>query len=189
MNKMKKEEVTLRILCNNEWVSLCKMSSPEKGIRGYVYSHESRCKGNIVVVFPYRVNEETKKYEFLLRSERTPCWDVDENVVSSLTGGVEEQGTAYTAVSELEEEAGYKVNMEALAFLGTSYGTKSCDTIYSFYTTNLTGVVKGEPTESELRPDGGRDFCFWGTENDVLDSKDPMVAVAYLKLLKKLYEE
>jgi 8-oxo-dGTP pyrophosphatase MutT (NUDIX family) len=183
------EATKFEILKENEWVSLHKIVSPEKGINGYVYSHETRCKGNIVVVFPYRINKETHEREFLLRSERTPCWSVDENVVSSLTGGVEEHGTAHTAVMELEEEAGYKVSPEALILLGTSYGTKSCDTIYTIYTTDLTDVARGEPTESELRPDGGRDFCVWGTEKDVLESKDPMVSVAYLKLLITFYAE
>ena len=55
---MAKKIVTL---CDNKLVSLMKIVYPEKGINGYVYSHETRCDGNIISIVPYRFIYDSEK--------------------------------------------------------------------------------------------------------------------------------
>ena len=57
---------TITTLKANSWLSLMEIKDPDKGINGYVYSHETRCQGQIVLVLPYRtVGKDT---EYLVKS-------------------------------------------------------------------------------------------------------------------------
>jgi intein/homing endonuclease len=70
----------------NPWLSLKVMRKPDVGVNGYVYSHETRCQGRIVAILPYRDSGGTREY--LVKSEMTPCWGLDQ-VLSAITGGYE----------------------------------------------------------------------------------------------------
>ena len=121
----------------NKWLSLKKLMGPTGE---YVYSHEERCDGNIVVVLPFRT-AENKGSEVLARMEYTPCWNADELNLSSITGGVDKgEDAATAAVRELYEETGYQVQLEDMVSLGTSYGVKSSDTIYHLFAVNVSDI-------------------------------------------------
>lgn len=162
----------------NPWLSLRKIVAPSRGVEGYVYSHETRCNGQIVALMPYRHTAEG--VEFLLRREVTPCWGMQEEY-SSLTGGVEPGADPrLTAQSELHEEAGYLLPGDGLKFLGTSFASKSSDTRYFLYTVDLTdkkqGAALGDGTPLDVT----------GTVHWVSDptkySQDPQVWVLHRKV-------
>jgi len=163
---------------HNEWISMRKIADKSRKISGYIFSHETRCDGKIVAVLPYRkVYNENGSYlrtEYLLRLEMTPCWDVDEEIACSITGGVE--GSAHkTAKNELKEETGYSVSQKDLVFLGNSYASKSADTRYFLFTIDLTGKEQGEQTE-----DFGSGL--WVTEDKIPQVSDPQVALLFLRI-------
>jgi len=170
----------IETLKDNNWLSLKKMVDPENGVNGYVYSTETRCKGHIVSIIPYRMVGD--KIEYCLRKEVTPCWSMQQQI-SSITGGVENDDPLNTAIHEIEEEAGYKVSANELVSLGTCFGTKSCDTIYHLYTVNLTdkvrGVAMGDGSELETKAE-----CYWDTT--IANAVDPFVYVGYCKLMQTL---
>ena len=177
----------IEILCKNNWVSLLKMIYPEKGCNGYIYSHETRCDGHIVSILPYRINDN--KLEIMLRKEVTPCWDINNQVISSITGGWEKDKhltPLFTAVEEIHEEAGYIVNASDIIELGTIFGIKSSDTIYHLYTVDLTNKEQGEAIGdgSELEAQAS---CYWTTS--IKDAKDPFVFTMFYKLMKLLNVE
>ena len=136
-----------KTLFKNEWISM--MSVPANDGSPYIYSHETRCNGNIVAILLYeRVGKDGWNYG--LRSERTPCWS-GEFELSSVTGGVEDGMTPeQAAIVELKEEAGLDVPQGSLKSLGTCRGTKSCDTIYHLYALDVAGMTKGTPTGEDV---------------------------------------
>lgn len=188
-------------LHQNKWVSLLKMVCPEKNVNGYVYTHETRCDGHIVSVLPFRFitvglssridgkydQYEREELELLLRHEITPCWDVDRQIVSSITGGVGKELTPdETAVEEIEQEAGYVIETDDLIDLGTCFGVKSSDTIYHLFAVNLTDREKemdalGDGSELERLAE-----CRWHSEQDICEVEDPLVYANYVRLLKEI---
>ncbi|MBS1722447.1 MAG: NUDIX domain-containing protein [Armatimonadetes bacterium] len=130
-----------KTLFDNEWLSLKEMRDPDRGVNGYVFAHETRCKGQVVLVLPFRPN--AGGVEVLLRREVTPCWGM-EPCLSGITGGVEDDDPAEDAVRELSEEAGYTVERADLLYLGTVRGSKAMDTVYHLYAVNLDGKEQGE---------------------------------------------
>ncbi|WP_170990755.1 NUDIX domain-containing protein [Herbidospora galbida] len=162
------------ILYENPWLSLM-------DVGGYVYSHETRCQGRIVAMLPFR--ETPAGREFLVRSEITPCWGSDP-VLSAVTGGYEGGDIADDAVRELEEETGYLVKEADLIPLGESYASKSADTVYTLYAVDVTGLTPGE-----ARGDGSvhesSATTRWLTPVELVQIRDPQVAVMYLRLLSK----
>lgn len=172
------------IVSKGKFTSYRKLIDKNRGIGGYEYLHEDRCNGFIVSILPYRRNNSLDRrdnpYDFLLRNELTPCWDSDENVWSSITGGVDSGHNEYqTALIELEEEAGYKIDQKDLAFLGYSFGTKSSDTIYILFTCDLTNKprieAKGDGSYLESKA-----HCEW--VEDIGIAEDPLVYSIYYKL-------
>lgn len=172
---------TIETLKDNDWVSLKIMKYPEKGVHGYVFSHETRCNGKIVSILPYRI--KNSKTEYLLRKEVTPCWDVNKQVISSITGGVEKDDPHTTALHEILEEAGYEVTKKQLITLGTSFGVKSSDTVYYYFSVDLTDmkreVAKGDGSELETQAE-----CVWS--KDIDGAVDPLLYTAYYLLQKEL---
>ena len=165
-------------LCDNEWLSLKNLSYPEKDVGGYVYSHETRCDGKIVSILPFKYEEGMIQY--LLRSEVTPCWEVDKEVVSSITGGFEEKwGIEGTTVHELKEEGGYTIKKEELISLGTCRGSKSSDTIYHLFAVDLTGKKQGKASGDGSKLEA-KAHCFWSA--DLRDCQDPIAFVSHYRL-------
>ncbi|MEK6880696.1 MAG: NUDIX hydrolase, partial [Nanoarchaeota archaeon] len=121
----------IKTLYDNKWLSLKEIIEPGE-IKGYIYSHETRSDGKIIAILPYRIDKNGKT-EYLLRSEITPAWGEGDKI-SSITGGVEDDDHLTTAQHELKEEGGYIVDKDELKYLGTSFGSKSSDTIYYLYT-------------------------------------------------------
>lgn len=97
-----------KTLFPNPWLSLMQIEDVDKGVSGYVYAHETRSDGKIVLVLPFREKNENAfgGIEVLFRKEVTPSWDMNPKL-SGITGGVEDEDPAEDALRELEEEAGY----------------------------------------------------------------------------------
>lgn len=176
-----------QLLYDNKFTQFRRVISDR--INGYTFLHEIRCDGEIVSVLPYRVDEESGEFEFLVRSEATPCWEIEKPVLSSITGGVAENDTIeMTVIKELEEETGYKVYPENLIYLGECYGTKSVSTEYYIYSVDLTGYEQTSPLyiETELDEIAG---CEWVSEEVLTSLKDPFIYVAYTRLMRYLFRD
>ena len=169
--------MTDEVLYKTKWLSLHRIKDDAKGVHGYDYSHEDRCDGQIIAILPYRIVGGLREY--LLRKEITPCWDLDKQVVSSITGGYEGGDVKDDVIRELDEEAGYTITKEQIKTLGTCRGTKSCDTIYHLFTVDLTNQEKhnaaGDGSELEAAAK-----CFWA--KDVLGAEDPIVYTMFVRL-------
>jgi len=195
-------------LFHNEWISLRKHVDPKKHIKGYIYSTETRCNGKIIAVMPFRrvmvIPEAMKdlskrigqnlgqvRTEYLMRLEPTPCWGITNDppdaiyrYLSTITGGVEGD-TGETVVHELEEEAGYKVNAKNLVSLGTCFGSKSSNSVYSLFTIDLTDIIQGEATTDGSALEKASE-SIWVREDEIYDSKDPLASVLFMRAKKHL---
>ena len=167
----------IETLYENKWLSLKKITDPDNDVDGYIYSHETRSNGKILSILPYRNNKDGK-IEYLLRKEVTPSWG-DEEKISSITGGVEDNDHLTTAQHELKEEGGYSVDKNELSFLGTCFGTKSTDTVYYLYTIDLTDKKQEKATGDGSKLES-KAHCFWS--DTIKDAVDPFVYVLYNKL-------
>lgn len=168
----------IETLHSNDWLSLRVVRAPERGINGYVFSHESRCQGRIVAVLPYADTPTGRRY--LVRSEVTPCWSLDHQM-SAITGAYEGGDIEDDAVRELEEEAGYTIDRGDLIPLGESYASKSADTVYSLFAVDVTEKAQGHAygDGSRLEAEGS---TVWLSEVEVCSVRDPQVAVMVLRL-------
>lgn len=169
------------MLYQSPWVSLLMVRAPELGVDGYVYSHETRCAGRIVALLPFR-QVQYGALEFLLKSEMTPCWQLGQQTLSSITGGYEGGQIEDDAIRELLEETGYTATTEELIPLGTSYASKSADTVYSLFSVELT-----DRTAEQALGDGSRleseSQAIWVSEAQLLTVQDPQVSVMFLRFL------
>jgi hypothetical protein len=168
------DDLTVEKLHHNHWLSLMRMQKPSAGINGYVYSHETRCHGQIVAVLPFAVGK------YLCKSEVTPCWSLDP-VVSALTGGYEGTDIVADAVREVYEEAGYGIRPDMLIDLGTSFASKSADTVYQLYGVDVTGLTPVDPPGDGSRIES-ESKCVWLTASELHLVRDPQVALMYLRL-------
>lgn len=168
------------LLHENEWLSLWKMRDPDQGVHGYIYSHESRCQGQIVAILPYRLTP-SGQYEFYIRYEVTPPWGM-EPAASSITGGVEHAMTPMEAArEELWEEAGYQASAKMIESLGTCRGVKSSDTEYYLYAVDLTehkqsGEATGDGSALEAQA-----TMKW--QASVLQGEDPLLGMLFTRWL------
>jgi len=176
-NKSEKKDIVLK---DNKWLQLREIRDPENGVDGYVYSHEKISDGKVVAMLPYRKSSDD--YEFLLRSEVTPCWGM-QHFVSSTTGKVDKGETPIqTAVRELKEEAGYSVKEKDMIPLGTSFSSKSSDTVNYLFSVDLADKKKGEVTTDGTELEA-KAHNFW---TDQIESEDPLVAVMFCRLIKNI---
>lgn len=166
-----------KVLKKTNYISLKEIQCPEKNIEGYIYSHENRCNGHIVAILPFTF--ERLNLNFLLRYELTPCWDMEHNQVSSITGGVESDNPEDDALRELKEEAGYDVPKEELVDLGTCFSSKSNDTLIHLYTVNLMNYKKDE-AEGDGSYLEDQAYCFWS--NSIDHAVDPLVFILHYRL-------
>ena len=162
------------ILYENDWVELSAISG--EGYK-YIYSHESRCSGKIVGILPFRYVDE--RIEYMLRDEFTPAWSTKHNIISSITGGVENNDVIETAIHEVREEAGYDINEKNLIQLGMIRTSKSSDTIYHLFSFDATNLVQreqhGDGSELEKKAKS-----FW--TRDISKSEDALVYTMYYRL-------
>ena len=175
------------------WVELRKLTVPDKHINGYDFLHEKRCDGNIVAFLPFKkkvINSMDTEIEFLLRVEAVPCWELDTPIKCSFTGGCDATITPrQTFIKELEEEAGYCIDLDEenrIIELGTSYSTKSSDSIYHLYAVNVTDFpedkIKALFIESELEKASTN---VWIKPEELADIKDPFVNQIVFRILVK----
>lgn len=172
-----------KTLYKNKWVSLMEVVETDKGVNGYVYSHETRCNGEIIAILPYH-NEYIGQYKYLLKNEVTPCWSLEKRL-SAITGGWEGGDIRSDAIRELYEETGYKIEKSDLINLGASYASKSSDTVYSLFSCDLSfrqrDIAPGDGSIIEHKSE-----AIWVKPNKLLDILDPQVSVMYLRLKKYL---
>lgn len=185
------DRVTLLSLHENEWLSLRKVVSPEDDIRGYVYSHETRCQGNIIAVIGYRWTRKKHfyEYEYLIRKEVTPCWGLDPQY-SALTGGWEgNPDFRVDAVNELKEEAGYVVELEDMYSLGTCFGTKSTDTTFRLFAVDLEDKTQGEALGDGSKQDS-EGTAHWMTYPEIAEKvNDPIVIMLISRLQRDILRD
>jgi hypothetical protein len=173
------EGVTRQTLHENSWVSLMMVRKPDEDVHGYVYSHETRCRGRIVAVLPYRDTPAGREY--LVKSEMTPCWGFDR-VRSAVTGGWEGGDIADDAVHEMLEETGYAITCAELIPLGESWASKSSDTVYTLFSVDLTGREAGEaPGDGIEQPN----IAEWITAAELTAVMDPQVHVMFRRLVTR----
>jgi 8-oxo-dGTP pyrophosphatase MutT (NUDIX family) len=174
--------VTRQTLMQNDWVSLMIVRKPEAGVNGYVYSHETRCRGRIVAVLPYRAVALAGRpvREYLVKSEMTPCWGFDQ-VLSAITGGYEGGGIEDDAVREMLEETGYAITRDELIPLGTSFASKSADTVYSLFSVDLTGREAGEAIGDGARLEA-ESAAVWVDAVTLATLSDPQLAVMCMRI-------
>lgn len=174
-------EKHIKTLHENRWVSLKSMRHPFFGKNEYVFSHETRCKGKILSILPFRRNGKGIISEFLIRKEVTPCWGTKQ-WMSSITGGVEGKNIRKHAQVELMEEAGYKVSRKDIMLIGKCFGSKSCDTVYTLLSADLTGkqsfMATGDGSFMETLA-----CCEWVNEEELGDAVDPLVFANWYKLM------
>jgi 8-oxo-dGTP pyrophosphatase MutT (NUDIX family) len=181
----------VRTLHDNKWLSLRMVRDPGAGVDGYIYSHESRCRGRIVAVLPYRVVkapdgpwDPLSRIEYLVKSEMTPCWSLDQ-VLSAITGGYEGGDIEDDAVNEMLEETGYKITRDELIPLGESYASKSADTVYTLFTVDLTDRTPGDALGDGSRLES-ESAAVWVKEEALVAVLDPQVAVMALRLWSRV---
>jgi ADP-ribose pyrophosphatase YjhB (NUDIX family) len=164
-----------RYLYKTKWLSLKEMQGPTGP---YVYSHEDRCNGHIVVVLPFR-NAGDGGVEILARKEFTPPWGANALFLSSITGGVDAgEDSAAAAIRELQEETGYVVPIGNIISLGTCHGVKSCDTIYSIYAVDVTGLPGSGNTDAAQDLNEQMSKNVWMPPFNVVKAADPLLYVA-----------
>lgn len=169
---------TNEVLCDNEWLALHVIRDPGAGIDGYIYSHETRCKGRIIAVLPYPDRPEGRRY--LVKSEVTPCWSLEPEL-SAMTGGYEGGDPEDDAVREMLEETGHAIDRGDLIPIGESFASKSSDTVYSLYGVDLTGREPGEALGDGSRLEA-ESTTAWLTSAELAKVGDPQVAVMFLRL-------
>jgi len=170
-------ESAIKILFKNDFLELREIAIPNTPIKGYVYSHEKKSNGKKVVLLPFR--KVDGKVQFLIRKEPVPCWEGMNFLPVSITGSLENNIPRETALHELKEEGGYEIEDIQLIDLGTSYGNKSCDTVYYLYTADLTEVPRddAEGDGSDLEK---QSYCEW--KDSIDGAVDPFVYVCFRKM-------
>ena len=178
----------IKKLFGNKWLELRELILPDQGVKGYTFSHETRCSGHIVTILPYKTDSDGNLTEIMVRREVTPCWEM-KPVMSSITGGVEKDDDGEldplgTAALELREEAGLNVDQSKIESLGTCYGVKSSDTVYHLYATDASNAPK-----QKAEGDGSRleklAWCEWAKPKDLKDAMDPLLAMLFIKLVMR----
>lgn len=170
--------MTIETLHENEWLSLKKVIEPKLKISGYVFSHESRCKGRIIAILPHR--NTGRECTFLVKKEITPCWGL-EPAFSAITGGWEGGNPLDDAQRELFEECGYDVPVGFFKSLGTCRASKSSDTLFHLYTCNLSGVTPRQHTGdgSHLETIA---TSHWVTAKQLMEMGDSQLHVMYNRM-------
>ena len=163
------------VLFENEWLQL-------KDKQGYIYSHEVRCNGKIVVILPYRrIGKDA--WEFLVRDETTPCW-ADTPTRSAMTGGIEAEDPREDAVRELQEEAGFTATVDQMQPLGRCRASKSADTYYYLYAIDLADMEPGEAPGDGSKNDAAP--AVWISAEELTELEDAQAITTYAKARQQL---
>lgn len=156
-----------KTIFSEEWLSL-------KQNNGYTYLHEEKCNGKLIAFLPYKINSKNN-IEYLMRMEICPAHG-DNHEFCGIIGGYD--NLQYTidevAVKELEEETGYKIELDELQPLGWIWDSKIADTKVYLYTADLTNCLEGIATTdgTELEKNS---YCKWTSLNECMKTKDSKV--------------
>lgn len=159
----------MKTLYENEWLNLMETDD------GYVYSHESRCNGQIVAILIYK-HDDRDHIHILGRFEDTPCHNEGKKdfKLVSFTGGVEKGQIRKTAIMEAMEEAGLEAKDDELKYLGYVRPSKSTDTfcyLFAIDASNKTlKEAKGDGSEGEKGA-----YTKWVSSQEALSSQDPLM--------------
>jgi hypothetical protein len=173
------------IIYDNKWVSLAQ-ATLDNGAK-YIYSTEPWCKSNGVAVLVYRwVEDEYMNYrEYLGRYEICPAHS-DKAELCAITGGCDkpEEEPIVTAVREVEEEAGYKVDITKVQFLGLVHPSKASDKEVFLYAVDVTGMEQGEAIGDGTLGEVGA-YTKWMSGHECIFSKDPVLATMIVRQMFK----
>ncbi len=175
---------TIKVIAEDEWLSMRSMKVPEIGISGYTYIHNVHSNGKAVAILPYKGNL------ILLRREIVPPWGIDAPIACSITGAcdVPSESPRQTAARELLEEAGYRATPAELLYLGECYGTKATDTIFDLYAIDVTGMKQGEALGDGSLLEQEASTC-WVKRQAAARCQDPLVSIMLMRLIYLFPEE
>jgi len=166
----------------NKWVSLRQkiMKLGDKEFR-YIYSHEDRCDGRIVVILPSRRTKDGGK-EYLFTREHNSLFGYN---YTAMTGGVDAKTTDIKkireqAIKELQEETGI---MSGLKFVKEFTSIKSSDNKYFLFTEDV-GIEKPMSVEGDGSIEELLVVKKWMTAKDALTVLNDPVAIACLMVLE-----
>jgi len=166
----------------NKWVSLRQKVMEFGGKQfKYIYSHEDRCAGKIVVIMPYRRDKNGER-EYLLTREHNSLFGYN---YTAITGGVDAKTTDLKkireqAILELQEETGI---MSGLHFVKKFTSIKSSDNQYFLFTEEI-----GNELRVSVDGDGSIEELLvvkkWMRVKDALQVLNDPVAIACLMTLE-----
>lgn len=167
-----------RILYSGKWLSVIERDG------WYVFSREATSKGVVYIL----VLDKSKDKPILGRFEICPAHSDIVQILTSITGGINiKRDPLSTAVEEIYEEAGYKVNPEQVRSLGKVNLTKSTDTIGYLYAVNVAGLKRGKsPGDGSFGEIGS--YCDWVSVDEAIECKCPVMSTLLLRCQNRIPE-
>lgn len=161
-----------KILYQGNWISIILRDD------WYEFSSFLNSAG-VVYVLVFRTDSIKS---ILGRFEICPAHGDTEPTLTSLTGGVNEnQEPIDTAIQEVYEEAGYKIDREKLIDLGKVFLSKASDNIAHLFAVDVTHLPREEaPGDGSFGEEGS--YCDWVDFDEVLFCKDPVICTLILRL-------
>ena len=159
------------VLFDNGFLQIRKTSD------GYTFMHESRCKGQIVSLLPYRKAPDSLQLEYLGRVEICPAHGPDFELCS-ITGGKDPHlSIEETVCRELLEETGFTAEKDELIPLGIVKPTKAADTIVSLFAVDVTGKEQTPPQGDGSYFEKGAGIK-WVNYEEAVQIEDPLLVTA-----------
>lgn len=138
-----------------------------------------------VVIMPFIRDEQGLPLAIGVIKEPNPFRE-GGNSISLITGTTEDEDPDFysTAVRELEEESGYKVDdASRWYYLGSVYSSKLVDHEQPCFAVDVTGITKGQATGDGSEDEAKQEFVMIPA-NDVVKVKDVFIPGLFLKLFK-----
>jgi 8-oxo-dGTP pyrophosphatase MutT (NUDIX family) len=138
-----------------------------------------------VVIMPFVRDEQGLPLAIGVIKEPNPFRE-GGNSISLITGTTEDEDPDFysTAVRELEEESGYKVeDASRWYYLGNVYSSKLVDHEQPCFAVDVTGIAKGQATGDGSEDEAKQEFVMIPA-NDVVKVKDVFIPGLFLKLFK-----
>jgi len=167
----REEKPPFETICEGEWVAIRTVELAKDYI--YEYSHDLKCNGRAVAVLVYRNDQTTP---IMGSFEVIPC-HFDGKQLVTVTGMIDGGDDPFeTAVKEVHEECGYKIEKNELFYLGIVMPLKSSDKIIHLFSVDVTNKERYERS-GDGTPGEEMSHCDWVEIQDCLLSKDPLFAV------------
>jgi 8-oxo-dGTP pyrophosphatase MutT (NUDIX family) len=138
-----------------------------------------------VVIMPFIRDEQGLPLAIGVIKETNPFRE-GGNSISLITGTTEDEDPDFysTAVRELEEESGYKVeDASRWYYLGSVYSSKLVDHEQPCFAVDVTGITRGQATGDGSEDEAKQEFVMIPA-NDVVKVKDVFIPGLFLKLFK-----